>query len=68
MRRLIICNDGTWNSPDDTDRGKTRPTNITKISRAILPKSTEGVSQIVFYDEGVGTGFGEKMIGGIGAG
>jgi len=65
MRRLIICNDGTWNSPDDEDRGKIKPTNITKISRAIKPIDKKDVSQIVFYDEGVGTGFGEKVLGGI---
>ena len=64
MRRLIICNDGTWNSPDDKDRGKVKPTNITKIARSILPVDEESTSQIVFYDEGVGTGFGEKFIGG----
>ena len=65
MRKLIICNDGTWNSPDDKDRGKVKPTNITKISRALLPVDSAGRSQIVFYNEGVGTGFGEKAIGGI---
>jgi len=64
MRKLIICNDGTWNSPDDKDRGKVKPTNITKISRAMLPVDSAGVSQLVFYDEGIGTGFGEKLIGG----
>jgi len=64
-RKLIICNDGTWNSPDDTDRGKVRPSNITKISRALLPLDSKEDSQIVFYDKGVGTGFGEKALGGI---
>jgi uncharacterized protein (DUF2235 family) len=65
MRRLIVCNDGTWNSPDDEDRGKVKPTNVTKISRAIKPVDNNDVSQIVFYREGVGTGFGEKLLGGI---
>jgi len=65
MRRLIICNDGTWNSPDDKDRGKTKPTNVTKLSRAINPVDEQGVSQIVFYHEGVGTGFGQKVLGGV---
>ena len=65
MRRLVICNDGTWNSPDDKDRGKTKPTNITKISRAVKPVTEDNTTQIVYYDEGVGTGFGDKAIGGI---
>ena len=64
-RRLIICSDGTWNSPDDVDRGKVKPTNITKLSRAIKPLDSKGDSQIVFYDEGVGTGWGQRFIGGI---
>lgn len=65
IRRIIICNDGTWNSPDDEDRGKRRPTNISKISRAISPVDSNGISQIIYYDEGVGTEFGQKLIGGI---
>jgi len=65
MRKLVICNDGTWNSPDDEDRGKVKPTNITKISRAILPIDSNDCSQIVFYDEGVGTSLGERTLGGI---
>lgn len=65
MRRLIVCCDGTWNSPDDEDRGKRKPTNITKISRAVLPTDSNNVSQIVYYDEGVGTSWGQRLIGGI---
>ena len=64
-RKLIICSDGTWNSPDDEDRGSRRPTNISKISRAILPVNDRNESQIVFYDEGVGTSWGQKFLGGI---
>lgn len=51
MRRLVICFDGTWNTPDS---GK-NPTNVVKILRAI-PAQANGTSQIVFYDKGVGTG------------
>ena len=65
MRKLVICNDGTWNSPDDKDRGKVRPTNITKICRALAPVGSAGHSQIAFYDEGVGTSMGQKFIGGV---
>lgn len=73
MRRIVICCDGTWNEPDQADRDKRKPTNITKIARAVLPVmssdsegETKSVSQIVFYDQGVGTGsFYDKITGGI---
>ncbi|MCH7594342.1 MAG: DUF2235 domain-containing protein, partial [Chloroflexi bacterium] len=51
MRRVIICCDGTWNAPDSKN-----PTNVVKLARSITPVSPDGVSQIVFYDQGVGTG------------
>lgn len=49
-RRLVICCDGSWNRPD-TDR----PTNVVKVARGVLPVDSNGTSQIVFYDWGVGT-------------
>jgi len=110
MKRLIICADGTWDKPDQTDldappksrrriwplkpkkplpaaaaapppppgaTGKkasqappparkwkyrnsvwTRtPSNVVKVARAILPEARDGTPQIVYYDEGVGTGW-----------
>lgn len=50
-RRLIVCADGTWNSI-----GQRYPTNVVKFARAIAPTAPDGVSQVVFYDQGVGTG------------
>lgn len=67
MKRLIVCSDGTWNVRDQQDKttGKRRPTNVTKVARAVLPRSTKGVEQVVFYDEGIGTSGGfEKLTGG----
>jgi uncharacterized protein (DUF2235 family) len=49
---LIVCCDGTWNTPDQ--RG--RPTNVTKMARAIVPRAPDGTVQMVYYDQGVGTG------------
>jgi len=49
-RRLIVCSDGTWNTPDQNS-----PTNVVKIARAITPQVPDGMPQIVFYDPGVGT-------------
>ncbi|MDP6822105.1 MAG: DUF2235 domain-containing protein [Dehalococcoidia bacterium] len=50
-RRIVICCDGTWNTPD-----RSNPTNVVKLARSITPVSSDGTSQIVFYDLGVGTG------------
>lgn len=70
MKRLIICSDGTWNSPDQEDRGKRKPSNVVKMVRAILPIDVNGIHQIVYYDAGVGTDRGlNKLLGGaFGAG
>lgn len=50
-RRFVICFDGTWNTPD---KGA-NPTNVVKMVRAIRNEAG-GVSQVTFYDKGVGTG------------
>ncbi len=51
-KRLIVCLDGTWNTPDD----KKNATNVVKIMRAIRSADDAGTKQVVFYDKGVGTG------------
>lgn len=80
MKKLIICCDGiyprcltpililtgstgTW---QDSDGGvKEVPTNITRITRALKSQTSDGISQIVYYQSGVGTGGTlNKMIGG----
>ncbi|HWO94153.1 MAG TPA: DUF2235 domain-containing protein, partial [Dehalococcoidia bacterium] len=55
LRRLIICCDGTWNTPDRTDGGIGVPTNVVRMARAIPPVAPDGTPQIVYYDQGVGT-------------
>jgi len=72
-----VCADGTWNVPDRRDREKKRrhrsspewirkPSNVTKTARAILPVAADGTPQVVFYDSGIGTGWGvlDPIIGG----
>ena len=64
-RRLVVLLDGTWNHPDQSDRGKTKPSNVTKLARAIAPVATDGRSQVTYYDDGVGTSWGlDRWIGG----
>ncbi len=56
MKRIAICCDGTWNSPDqDKDKdGVPSPTNVVKIAHAVLRHSDDGTEQRTFYDSGVG--------------
>jgi uncharacterized protein (DUF2235 family) len=58
--RLIVCFDGTWNTPDQGGN----PTNVVKTVRAI-PSDGGDRSQITFYDKGVGTGgLADRILGG----
>jgi uncharacterized protein (DUF2235 family) len=56
MKRLVICCDGTWNSADQEHDGEPCPTNVVRFAYRVAKKDRNGVSQIVFYDQGVGTG------------
>ena len=57
MKRIVICADGTWCDPDQADprTGRRRPTNVTKVARAVLPRAGDGTNQVVFYHDGIGT-------------
>lgn len=50
-KRLIVCADGTWQKLQSP-----YPTNVVKIAQAIKPSGRDGIPQIVFYCEGVGSG------------
>ncbi|AOT08387.1 DUF2235 domain-containing protein [Pseudoalteromonas luteoviolacea] len=65
MKRLVLCMDGTWNKPAQYDRGKRKPTNVVKLARGVDPVCPDGVHQVVYYSEGVGTHWGvDKILGG----
>lgn len=55
MKRLILCCDGTWNKADQEDKGVPCPTNVVRISCRIAKADTT-TPQIIYYDQGVGTG------------
>lgn len=61
MKRIILCADGTWNTPPGVDT-KSGSTNVWKIYCA-MPDTPQ---QLKFYDSGVGTGGNafEKLTGG----
>lgn len=57
QNRLILCFDGTWNTPEDH-------TNVFRLYAAIPDQSTGCSQQLKFYDEGVGTTFDTRITGG----
>jgi hypothetical protein len=53
-KRIIICSDGTWNSPEKKDDGRGCTTNVAKMAQAIRSHDPESnMPQIVFYDQGI---------------
>lgn len=56
MKRIAICCDGTWNSPDQNkdEHGVPSPTNVVKVAQAIKMHGDDGKEQKIFYDAGVG--------------
>jgi uncharacterized protein (DUF2235 family) len=55
MKRIVICCDGTWNRADQEKNGTLCPTNVLKTAFRVAKRAGE-IPQIVFYDQGVGTG------------
>lgn len=56
MKRLILCCDGTWNRADQETKGKPCPTNVIKIAYRLCKHASDGTQQLIYYDQGVGTG------------
>jgi uncharacterized protein (DUF2235 family) len=67
VKRLVVCCDGTWNTPDEVDEnGVPCPTNIVRIAQAVADEDARGTRQHLFYDKGVGTGGRlDRLIGGV---
>ncbi len=59
-RNIILCMDGTWNKPGQTDQGKETKTNVRKLYEALADRP----DQVRGYFAGVGTDPGEKASGG----
>ncbi len=63
-KRLVVCCDGTWNTPDQLSGRISTPTNVTKVALAIAPSDPNSKEQRVFYHRGVGTSRFERVRGG----
>ncbi|WP_128082428.1 DUF2235 domain-containing protein [Halomonas sp. KX33721] len=59
MKNIIICSDGTWQSPESDTT-----THVLRLAEGIAPQDSAGNKQVVFYDWGVGSE-GDKFSGGI---
>ena len=61
MKRIVICSDGTWQTPIQTNT-----THVIEMARAVLPTAPDGTVQMVFYDWGVGTeSWANRLAGGV---
>lgn len=65
MADIVVCCDGTWNTPDDMDGGLPSPTNVCKIYNA-LDVAEQPDRELIYYHSGVGTegGLLNKVSGG----
>jgi len=74
VKRLVLCCDGTWNRADQRQNGIPCPTNVIQLAFRVA-KRDGAVDQVLFYDQGVGTGnwvdrftggaFGEGLVDNI---
>ena len=57
MKRIAIFCDGTWNRLSGGDA-----THVAQLARAVPPTAADGVKQLVYYQQGVGTGRGSNWL------
>ena len=59
LKYLIVCCDGTWNTPDQEDNGIPTPTNVVKLRNCLATTTTDSaglmIEQRCYYHTGVGT-------------
>ncbi len=62
-RHLVVCCDGTWNTPDQQQQGRPAPTNVARLHHTVAERD----NQLRYYHPGVGTGPGllDHLEGGL---
>lgn len=71
MVNIVICCDGTWNTPDQLDKGVPAPTNVVRIHNCVAELDANEDRQLKYYHPGVGTSgkwWDKALGGGTGAG
>jgi uncharacterized protein (DUF2235 family) len=66
MRRIVLCFDGTWNKPADENLAANEQveTNVCRFYKSVKEAGADGAQQLKWYDEGVGTKWYDRFIGG----
>ena len=66
MKRIVLCFDGTWNRPaaESLPVDQQVETNVRRFYESVKPQGEDGVEQIAFCDEGIGTNWYDKFFGG----
>ena len=66
MKRIVVCFDGTWNKPADESlpAGEQIETNVCRFYKSVQDLGADGVIQVKWYDQGVGTAWYDEHIGG----
>ena len=71
MKRIVICFDGTWSKPADEALPVAQrvETNVARFYESVKAVGPDGTKQVKWYDEGVGSKWYDRFLGGaIGAG
>jgi uncharacterized protein (DUF2235 family) len=62
MKRIVICYDGTWNALTNP----AEVTNVVRVAQAIKSVASDGITQMVYYNAGVGNGGPiDRLLGGV---
>jgi uncharacterized protein (DUF2235 family) len=66
MKRIVICFDGTWNKPAEEALPSSErvETNVCRFYQSVHEQSDDGVKQVKWYDQGIGTHWYDQYIGG----
>ncbi len=64
-KKIVLCFDGTWNRPADAAAPIPVESNVCRFHESISAFTPGGTRQDRWYDQGVGTHWYDKAIGGI---
>lgn len=64
-KKLVVCMDGTWNTPNVDPGGDEEPTNVYKLYKLLNERDADGAAQQATYIKGVGTDWCTRLSGGL---